>query len=115
MKKRVPKMTISNKLAVIVMVAMVNIIFAASCVAADWVHPAVRHTYPGYEKFKNRKKTSPDWMYATNRPRGNIHGGGTSAYRDYKLSNPQARKKNTAYTYPSPKKATQSSGCNCGN
>lgn len=102
------------KPAVVVAVVTINIIFLSSCIAADWVHPAVRHTYPGYEKLKNRKKNSPDWKYATNRPRGNIHGGGTSAYKDYKMSHPQARKKRTAYTYPSPKKPPQSSICNCG-
>ncbi|MEA1967089.1 MAG: hypothetical protein U9N77_02565, partial [Thermodesulfobacteriota bacterium] len=50
----------------------------------DWVHPGMRNKYPGYEKKKKQKKENPIWNYSTNRPNGNIRGGGTTDYYDYK-------------------------------
>ncbi|ACN14479.1 hypothetical protein HRM2_13700 [Desulforapulum autotrophicum HRM2] len=50
----------------------------------NWVHPAKRNTYPGYEQLKQNKKTGNDWQYSTNRATGNIRGGGTTAYKDYR-------------------------------
>ena len=49
----------------------------------DWVHPAMREKYPGYKKHKQQKKQSSIWKYQTNRPLGNIRGGGTVGYYDY--------------------------------
>jgi len=50
----------------------------------DWVNPNVRKDYPGYAIRKKRKKNSPAWKHLTNRPGGNIQGGGTTQYYDYK-------------------------------
>ena len=50
----------------------------------DWVHPKMRKNYPGYEEKKRKKKNSPMWKYSTNRPTGNIRGGGTTEYKDYR-------------------------------
>ena len=50
----------------------------------DWVNPTVRKDYPGYAILKQRKKNSPSWKHMTNRARGNIRGGGTTLYYDYK-------------------------------
>lgn len=50
----------------------------------NWVHPANRQAYPGYEKLKQNKRTGRDWQYSTNRATGNIRGGGTTEYEDYR-------------------------------
>lgn len=50
----------------------------------NWVHPAERAKYPGYERQKQDKQTDRDWRYLTNRPNGNIRGGGTTEYKDYR-------------------------------
>ena len=49
----------------------------------NWVHPKIRESYKGYEKFKIQQQLSPMWQYSTNRPSGNIKGGGTTKYQDY--------------------------------
>jgi len=49
-----------------------------------WVYPWNRKFYKGYEKKKNKKKTSPDWAHSTNRPTGNNKGGGSIYYWDYR-------------------------------
>jgi hypothetical protein len=49
----------------------------------NWVHPANRQTYPGYERLKQNKQTGNDWQYSTNREKGHIRGGGTTEYKDY--------------------------------
>ncbi|MFO7751605.1 MAG: hypothetical protein R6V41_00645 [Desulfobacteraceae bacterium] len=47
----------------------------------NWVHPQMRENYGGYKKIK--KKQSSVWEYRTNRPGGNVRGGGTTEYEDY--------------------------------
>ena len=49
----------------------------------NWVHPNLRKNHQGYEKLKAQKTYSPIWQYNTNRPSGNIKGGGTTKYKDY--------------------------------
>lgn len=49
----------------------------------NWVHPENRAAYPGYERQKQNKRTGRDWQHSTNRPNGNIRGGGTTEYKDY--------------------------------
>ncbi|OQY01812.1 MAG: hypothetical protein B6I26_02275 [Desulfobacteraceae bacterium 4572_130] len=49
----------------------------------DWVHPEMRKKYPGYKKHKQQQKQSSIWKYQTNRPLGNIRGGGTVGYYEY--------------------------------
>ncbi|MBU0991304.1 MAG: hypothetical protein KJ737_02325 [Proteobacteria bacterium] len=82
--------------------------------ATDWVHPYMRGQYAGYKKLEDRKKNSPDWTYITNRPQGNIHGGGTVNYNEYKpfLPSPVPKKK-TAYKRPLRKESNQTGACNC--
>ncbi|MFO7886033.1 MAG: hypothetical protein R6U68_14550 [Desulfobacteraceae bacterium] len=59
----------------------------------DWVHPGMRNKYPGYDAKKKRKQDSPMWKYSTNRPGGNIRGGGTVEYNDYQpFFNPDQKK-----------------------
>lgn len=83
-------------------------------IAADWVHPALRNQYEGYRKLDNRKKNSSDWTYATNRPQGNIHGGGTVEYGEYKPFYPSPLpKKKTAYKRPLRKESDRAGSCNC--
>ncbi|MCF8044236.1 MAG: hypothetical protein K9J83_00145 [Desulfarculaceae bacterium] len=48
----------------------------------NWTHPKMRKYYQGYEKI--RKKKSSAWQYKTNRRGGNIRGGGTTEYEDYR-------------------------------
>jgi len=50
----------------------------------DWVHPAQRDYYPGYNILREQKKTRTLWHYATNRPKGNIRGGGTTDFQNFK-------------------------------
>ncbi|MCK5542034.1 MAG: hypothetical protein KAI40_05025 [Desulfobacterales bacterium] len=62
----------------------------------NWVHPNLRESYKGYTKLKLQKQLSPMWQHTTNRPSGNIKGGGTTKYEDYTpFYNPsqKARKK----------------------
>ncbi len=33
--------------------------------------------------IKTQRKFSPFWQYSTNKPSGNIKGGGTTKYEDY--------------------------------
>ena len=64
-------------------------VFAACCLASaspDWVHPHQRFGFKGYVKHKEQKGKARLWTYATNRAMGNIKGGGTILYKDYKLS-----------------------------
>ena len=49
----------------------------------NWVHPDLRKNHQGYEKIKVQKEYSPVWQHNTNRPSGNIKGGGTTKYKDY--------------------------------
>jgi len=49
----------------------------------NWVHPSLRKNYKGYEKRKLQKQSSSVWQHSTNRPSGNIKGGGTTQYKDY--------------------------------
>lgn len=53
----------------------------------DWVPPQNRKNYPGYAIKKQRLRTADSWKYATNRPGGNIRGGGTTGYFDYRSVN----------------------------
>ena len=48
----------------------------------NWVHPAKRKEYKGYKKV--REKRSSVWQYKTNRQGGNVRGGGTTEYEDYR-------------------------------
>jgi hypothetical protein len=50
----------------------------------NWVHPSLRRNNAGYKKLIEQKKLSPMWRHTTNRPSGNIIGGGTTKYNDYK-------------------------------
>lgn len=50
----------------------------------NWVHPNLRNNHQGYEKIKDQKKYSTSWQHNTNRQSGNIIGGGTTKYNDYK-------------------------------
>jgi len=59
----------------------------------NWVHPKLREKSEGYKRIKEQKQSSPMWKYSTNRPSGNIKGGGTTQYNDY-----------TPFYNPSPKK-----------
>lgn len=82
--------------------------------AEDWVHPAMRNQYPGYQKLEDRKANSPDWRYATNRPQGNIHGGGTVQYRDYQpVSRAPSQAKAVTYRRPFRTSGNGANGCNC--
>lgn len=57
---------------------------ALSLASPDWVHPARRESYPGYRKHEEQKQTGTLWQYSTNRPLGNIRGGGTTQFQDYR-------------------------------
>ena len=48
----------------------------------DWTHPKMRKEYNGYKKIKEKK--SSVWQYKTNRRGGNVRGGGTTEYEDYR-------------------------------
>jgi hypothetical protein len=50
----------------------------------DWVHPSLRGKYPGYEKRLREKESGAVWTFSTNRPGGNIRGGGSTPYREYR-------------------------------
>ncbi len=50
----------------------------------NWVHPEARKTYEGYRKKRKKKERAKLWQYSTNRPAGNIRGGGTTTYQNYK-------------------------------
>lgn len=50
----------------------------------NWIHPNLRKNYQGYTDLKIQKRLSPMWQYSTNRQSGNIKGGGTTKYKDYK-------------------------------
>ncbi len=50
----------------------------------NWVHPKLRNKYKGYKKLYTQKQSSLIWQYSTNRQSGNIKGGGTTQYKDYK-------------------------------
>lgn len=98
----------------------VVLIFSAvvtlSAFAEDWVHPAMRNQYAGYQKLEDRKQNSPDWRYATNRPQGNIHGGGTVEYKDYTpVSRVPSQKKQATYQRPLRTGAYRTNSCNCPN
>ncbi len=70
--------------------------------APNWVHPELRQQYPGYKKQKEQKKNSNIWKYSTNRPLGNIKGGGSTQYNDYKpfYRPPPKKKKNNREVKP---------------
>ena len=48
----------------------------------NWTHPKMRKHYKGYDKIKD--KQSAGWQYKTNRQGGNVRGGGTTEYEDYR-------------------------------
>lgn len=48
----------------------------------NWTHPEKRKEYNGYKKI--REKKSSVWQYKTNRQGGNVRGGGTTEYEDYR-------------------------------
>ncbi len=57
----------------------------------DWVPPVNRSRYPGYQIMEDARKNSESWKYSTNRQGGNIKGGGTVKYRDYRSVTRQTR------------------------
>jgi len=57
----------------------------------DWVPPVNRNKYTGYQIMEDAKKTSESWKYSTNRQGGNIKGGGTVKYKDYRSLTRQTR------------------------
>ena len=81
----------------------------------DWVHPNNRHLYPGYAKHEDLKKNSSIWTYATNRPGGNIIGGGTIPYNEYKPSYAPPINNPDRYNYKRPRKlgGQTKKPCNC--
>ncbi|MFH1155278.1 MAG: hypothetical protein V1793_15820 [Pseudomonadota bacterium] len=50
----------------------------------DWVHPSMRQKYPGYAKQVQDRSSGTGWTFSTNRPGGNIRGGGTTPFADYR-------------------------------
>ena len=88
--------------------------FADNGLSQDWVHPANRYKYQGYEKHKNQKRESDIWTYATNRPLGNTKGGGTISYWDYQPSyKPEFKIKHKKYIRPKKIGEENSRPCNC--
>lgn len=101
------------------LVLFISIIFQSpvtNAVAQDWVHPMNRHKYEGYKKHEEQKKNSPIWTYATNRPRGNVKGGGTTSYWNYQPNyKPEFTLKNKKYQRPKKIGGENQDTCNCGD